>query len=508
MRRPASLGPWRGCTTPGKRKWFVYAAKSLRFKPPKSPTVINLESQLRQQTDVIRDLELRLDQAISDRNTLQDQNDHLAEEVRLAGVEIEQLQEDHNDLDRARENAEHKLQLSEASLARVQASLVQAENQVPTPAIPPANVVAIYVDRLTRERDEARTAATNAEGQIAHLRRELKAFQDMHRSAQTELNSLRSTHAAATSDLIQTVKDRDAARAGASRYRGDASDLRRQLEAAAKSHADPAKQLSDANRQLGDLQHSNRVLLRERDDARQARDQIRRPHNALQREFKVARQKMAAVASTFGVQLAVDTGGSGPAAISHPLPATPAGSQDGTPSAPSKRPRGSRALPESSPAPPAKRRVAPLSPGAGGSSGSAEGDPSNPMDLTHDDEPHDDGGAVSDDSGHADDSGSEASHQSPARKSAATDSGSDDDADDDDDQGDEDDEDNAEVADELLEAPTLQALAQSRSAVRRRQQASPRQGPKVSGSGASPDGSDDSDSNHDSAPRSASRAGS
>ncbi|KAE8995007.1 hypothetical protein PF011_g16515 [Phytophthora fragariae] len=182
---------------------------------------------LRQQTDVIRDLELRLDQAISDRNTLQDQNDHLAEEVRLAGVEIEQLQEDHNDLDRARENAEHKLQLSEASLARVQASLVQAENQVPTPAIPPANVVATYVDRLTRERDEARTAATNAEGQIAHLRRELKAFQDIHRSAQTELNSLRSTHAAASSDLIQTVKDRDAARAGASRYRGDASDLRK-----------------------------------------------------------------------------------------------------------------------------------------------------------------------------------------------------------------------------------------------------------------------------------------
>ncbi|KAE8892681.1 hypothetical protein PF005_g19338 [Phytophthora fragariae] len=194
---------------------------------PPSPTVVNLESQLRQQTDEIRDLELRLDQAISDRNTLQDQNDHLAEEVRLAGVEIEQLQEDHNDLDRARENAEHELQLSEASLARVQASLVQAETQISTPAIPPANVVATYVDRLTRERDEARAAATNAEGQIAPLRRELKAFQDMHRSAQTELNSLRSTHAAATSDLIQTVKDRDAARADASRYRGDASDLRK-----------------------------------------------------------------------------------------------------------------------------------------------------------------------------------------------------------------------------------------------------------------------------------------
>ncbi|KAE8903724.1 hypothetical protein PF003_g12461 [Phytophthora fragariae] len=37
---------------------------------------------------------------------------------------------------------------------------------------------------------------------------------------------------------------------------------------------------------------------------------------------------MATVASTVGIQPAVDTGGSGPAAISRPLPATPAGPQD------------------------------------------------------------------------------------------------------------------------------------------------------------------------------------
>ncbi|KAE9038395.1 hypothetical protein PR001_g4362 [Phytophthora rubi] len=475
---------------------------------PPSPTVVNLESQLRQQADEIRDLDIRLDQAISDRDTLQDQSDHLAEEVRLAGVEIEQLQEDHYDLDRARENAEHELQLSEASLVRVQTSLVQAENQIPPPAISPANVVAPDVDRLTRERDEARTAATDAEGQLAPLRSELTASRDMHRSAQIELNCLRSTHAAATADLIQTVKDRDAARADASRYRDDASDLQRQLAAAAKSHADPAKRLAYANRRLGDLQHSNRVLLRERDAARQARDQIRRSHDAPQREFEVARQKLAVVASTVGIQPAVDTGGSGPAATLRPLPATPVGPQGDTPSAPSKRPRGSPASPESSSAPPAKRRVAPLSPDTGGSSGSAEGDPSNPMDLTHDDEPHPGGGAVSDDGGHANDSGSEASHQSSAKKSTATDSGDDDGAEDENEEGDEDDEDDAEVADELLEAQTLQALAQSRSAERRRRQASPRQGPKVSGSGASPDGSDDSDSNRDPAPGSASRAGS
>ncbi|KAE8990564.1 hypothetical protein PR001_g20068 [Phytophthora rubi] len=64
------------------------------------------------------------------------------------------------------------------------------------------------------------------------------------------------------------------------------------------------------------------------------------------------------------------------------------------------------------------------------------------------------------------------------------------------------------MADDLLEAQTLQALAQSRSAERRRRQASPRRVPKVAGSGASPDGSDSSDSDAGSAPRSAPNANS
>ncbi|KAE8989189.1 hypothetical protein PR001_g21836 [Phytophthora rubi] len=328
--------------------------------------------------------------AISDRDTLQDQRDHLAEEVRLAGAEIEQLQEDHNDLDRARGNAEHELQLSEASLARVQASLVQAESRIAPPAIPPANAVAPDVDRLTRERDEARTAATDAEGQVARLRSELKAYQDMRRDAQTELNRLRSTHAAATADLIQTVKDRDAARADASRYRSDASDLQQQLASAAPSQADQAKQLDAANRRLDDLEHSVRVLRRERDAARQARDQALRTHETLQQALVAARQKLAVVASAVGIQPATDMGTSGPAAVLHSLRATPAdppgqqsgsslpggasvdlggvGSQGDAPLSSSKRPRGSPTSPKSSPAPPAKRRVAPLSPDAGGSS--------------------------------------------------------------------------------------------------------------------------------------------
>ncbi|KAE9033110.1 hypothetical protein PR003_g17454 [Phytophthora rubi] len=273
----------------------------------------------------------------------------------------------------------------------------------------------------------------------------------MHRDAQTELNRLRSTHAAATADLIQTVKDRDAARADASRYRDDASDLQRQLAAAAKSHVDPAKQLADANRRFGDLQHSNRVVLRERDAAREARDQIRRSHDTLQREFEVARQKLAVVSSTVGIQPAADMGSSGPVTALRSLRANTAdppgqrsgsdlqggppaelggvGPQDDAPLPSSKRPRGSPGSPESSPAPPAKRRVAPLSPNAGGGSGSADGDPSNPMDLTQDDEPPAGDGVVSDDGGHdpADDSGSEVSHQSSMKKGAAVDSGNDDD---------------------------------------------------------------------------------
>ncbi|KAE8999177.1 hypothetical protein PR001_g19126 [Phytophthora rubi] len=269
-----------------------------------------------------------------------------------------------------------------------------------------------------------------------------------------------------------------------------------------------------------------------RDAARQARDQALRTQETLQQDLEVARQKLAVVASTVGVQPATDVGTSGPAAVLHSLRATPADTPDQRPDSnlrggasvelgggdpqgesplpPSKRPRDSPASPESSPAPPVKRRAAPLSPDAGDSSGSAAGSHSNPMDLTHDNEHPAGDGVVSDDGGHdsADGSGSEDSCQSSTKKSPAADSGNGDDADDEDDDDDEDDEDTAEVADELLEAPTLQAIAQSRSAERRRRQASPRQGPKVAGSGASPDSSDDSGSKRNSASGSAPRVGS
>ncbi|KAE8977075.1 hypothetical protein PR003_g28315 [Phytophthora rubi] len=65
------------------------------------PRVVCLESRLRQQEADFRNLEARFDQTVFERDVLQDQSDHLAEEMRLAGDEIEQHQEDRNDLDRA-----------------------------------------------------------------------------------------------------------------------------------------------------------------------------------------------------------------------------------------------------------------------------------------------------------------------------------------------------------------------------------------------------------------------
>ncbi|KAE8906164.1 hypothetical protein PF003_g10092 [Phytophthora fragariae] len=93
------------------------------------PRVVCLESQLRQLEADFRNLESRFDQAVSERDVLQDQSDHLAEEVRLAGDEIEQLHENRNDLDRARENAEYELLLTKTSLARTTKALQQAESR-------------------------------------------------------------------------------------------------------------------------------------------------------------------------------------------------------------------------------------------------------------------------------------------------------------------------------------------------------------------------------------------
>ncbi|KAE9269609.1 hypothetical protein PR003_g31094 [Phytophthora rubi] len=367
------------------------------------PVVVQLESQVRQHEAEFRNLESRFDQAVFERDVLQDQSDHLAEEVRLAGDEIEQLKEDRNDLDRARENAEHELLLTETSLTRATEALQQAESRaarlVETSGTAPSDL-----DRLIQERDAARAAAARASDQLGAVEEDLRGHQRSCRDSSAELNRLRALQAASTDDLIRTVQDRDAARDDANRLRGDISDLDAKLAAAKKTQGAPAKELADAKRRLRDLEHSVRVLQRERDVARDARDQALRERDSFQRDLDIAHQKIATVAAAVGPVSTADAGTSGPAAVLHSLRSTPVGPlvpdppaspQDRAPSGPdaatsppsSKRPRSPPASPVSSPAPPAKRRVVPLSPGDEdrGSKSSAGGSGSSPVDLTQDD---------------------------------------------------------------------------------------------------------------------------
>ncbi|KAE8971322.1 hypothetical protein PR001_g26927, partial [Phytophthora rubi] len=394
------------------------------------PVVVQLESQVRQQEAEFRNLESRFDQAVFERDVLQDQSDHLAEEVRLAGDEIEQLQEDRNDLDRARENAEHELLLTETSLARAAEALQQAESRA-TRLAETSGTASSDLDRLTQERDAARAAAARASDQLGAVKEDLQGHQRSCRESSAELNRLRALQAASTDDLIRTVRDRDAARDDANRLRGDVSDLgasssssfRSQplllthrprflfvsltdakLATAKKAQGVPAQELADAKRRLRDLEHSVRVLQRERDAARDARDQSLRERDSFQRDLDIARGKLSAVAVAVGTPPAVDGGTSGPAAVLHSLRSTPiypsaedppADPQDRASSGPdaatsppsSKRPRSPPASPGSSPAPPVKHRVAPLSPGDydHGSKSSAGGSGSRPVDLTQDD---------------------------------------------------------------------------------------------------------------------------
>ncbi|KAE8965837.1 hypothetical protein PF011_g28145 [Phytophthora fragariae] len=347
------------------------------------------------------------------------------------------------------------------------------------------------------------------------MKEDLQGYRRSHHESSAELNRLRGLQAVSTDDLIRVVRERDTARADVDRLRGNVSDLDAKLAAAKRKQGVPAEELADAKRRLQDLVHSVRVLQRERDTARDARDQARRERDSFQRDLDIPHQKIAAVAAAVGPISTADASTSGPAAVLHSLRSTPVGPsaqgppadpQDRAPSGPdaatasssSKRPRSPPASPGSSPAPPAKRRVASLSPGDDdrGSKSSAGGSGSSPVDLTQDDghlADDDRGGSDASDADSDAGSGSHGSVGSGGKEGSDAKSSSDE----------EEDEDTAEVTNDLLEAQTLQALAQSRSAERRRRLASPRRGPKVAGSGAPPDGSDGSDSGEDSAPRSA-----
>ncbi|KAE9221662.1 hypothetical protein PF005_g7002 [Phytophthora fragariae] len=450
------------------------------------PRVVGLESRLRQQEADFRNLEARFDHAVSERDVLQDQGDHLAEEMWLAGDEIEQLQEDRNDLDRTRENAEHELLLTETSLARATEALQQAESRV-AELEASASEAAPTPNRLTQERDDAQAAAAHAGDQMGAMEEDLQAFQRLYYGSSADLNRLRAVHAVSTDDLIQTVRDRDTARADADRLRGDLSD-RAELAAAKTSREAPAKQLAESARRLRDMEHSTRVLLRERDVARSARDQIRQERDALQQDLDAARQKLTAVAAAVGTPPAVDGDTSGPAAVLHSLRSTPVGPsaqdlpadlQDRASSGPdaatsppsSKRPRSPPASPESSPAPlPSVGRL-PSPQTMTTTMDPSHRSGSSPVDLTQDD-----GHLANDDRGASDVSDADSDAGSGYQGSVGSVGKEDSDAKSSSDE--EEDEDTAEVANDLLEAQTLQALAQSRSAERRRRQASPRRGSK------------------------------
>ncbi|KAE9267417.1 hypothetical protein PR003_g31782, partial [Phytophthora rubi] len=308
------------------------------------PRVACLESQLRQQEADFRNLETRFDQAVSKRDVLQDQSDHLAEEVRLAGEEIEQLQEDRNDVDRAREDAEHELLLTETSLARATEALQQAESQVVRPA-ETSDGVSPDLARLTQERDTAQAAAARAEDRLGAMKEDLQGYRRSHHESSAELNRLRGLQAVSTDDLIRVVRERDTARADVDRLRGNVSDLDAKLAAAKRKQGVPAEELADAKRRLQDLEHSVRVLQRERDTARDVRDQARRERDSFQRDLDIAHQKIAAVAAAVGPISTADASTSGPAAVLHSLRSTPVGpSAQGPPADPQDRaPSGSDA---------------------------------------------------------------------------------------------------------------------------------------------------------------------
>ncbi|KAE8882853.1 hypothetical protein PF010_g21528 [Phytophthora fragariae] len=154
------------------------------------PVVVQLESQVRQHEAEFRNLESRFDQTVFERDVLQDQSDHLAEEVRLAGDEIEQLQEDRNDLDRAREDAEHELLLTETSLTRATEALQQAESRAARLA-ETSGTAPSDLDRLIQERDAARAAAARASDQLGVVEEDLRGHQRSCRDSWTELNRLR-----------------------------------------------------------------------------------------------------------------------------------------------------------------------------------------------------------------------------------------------------------------------------------------------------------------------------
>ncbi|EGZ20273.1 hypothetical protein PHYSODRAFT_246064 [Phytophthora sojae] len=169
---------------------------------------LQLQGQVDQQVNKIRDLQRRIEQIERERDRLQENNDHLASEVSLATAEIQQLQDRNIDLDRDLEDANYERDIAEQNMDRAQEELLRVEAELQTgDQITSADLQQIAT--LTQERDRAHTSLAEVTRNLMKAREDLLAHQRMHTEARDKLNRLRATHRATMANLDQAVRERD-----------------------------------------------------------------------------------------------------------------------------------------------------------------------------------------------------------------------------------------------------------------------------------------------------------
>ncbi|GMF54649.1 unnamed protein product [Phytophthora fragariaefolia] len=401
-----------------------------------SARIQGLQDQTAHQLGEIQDLERRLTRMTRERDRLQASNDHLAAEVDLAGAEILDLQTEYADIERDLEDSEEQRRILESSLDRVQAALQRAEAEwprVPDPVVRPRPP-----SLLIQERDRALASAAEAEARLSRRR---------------------AVHNATLVDLDREVAARTSSDRAAEVARMETSDLQGSLQA--------SEETVDA------LGQRVREIQDQRQAAEQDREDLRLRQEAACRERDIARRLLSMVASIVGASPRTRPEEEDLAALlrllredladtsEHPTPryltygdpleippkdVDPHKLPDPMTSAASKRPREDSTTPDPNSAPSAKRRFASQD-WADAKDDHSLSDPAN-----RGGEIDDDGGRISEDHEEGGDSVSDEATTSGGAGSSA--------------EGE--DTETAEVADELFEAQTLEALSQSRSAERRR----------------------------------------
>ncbi|KAG3248173.1 hypothetical protein PI124_g7161 [Phytophthora idaei] len=464
----------------------------------------DLRRQLADEARQIYDLESRLDHVFLQRDHLRQSNDHLFQEMRLAGSEIDGLHTRIWDQERELADAVAANMASEESLQRLQEELRLTQEEVVTNAYDSAPP------------DQASWDLAQAQSEVTRLPHDLRVA--------------RESTAGLTTERDQARHDRGNVTAERGRLRLPVSGLAVERDRA-------VAEWGVATRKQTELESSIRDLSDKLKTARDAAD-------TLNRQRDEALHRLAAVAETAGrpirvpgvpsipvTSAGVSVGGSGSTAVvSGSFSQASSGSAIpavGTPDPPN---HGSGSSASTSAPAPAKKSTSPGPISSGGDtaqtaakrpqSGSASSDvessrtrkqPRTPpagvdqvtktVDLTTG-EIDDDGGA----SGEIEDDGgvSWSGNRGSTGKTSAQPKGkqpiprgfgfSSSDEDNEDDEGDDDHEDSeeAEIADELLEEDTRRAPSQSRSEARRRSHATPSRHP-IGGSGGPPGGSGDSD---------------